>query len=120
MSETPFREPGRHTPAKGVHVSLGGPNWVFPTMTLFLRCCSVCLRLSDLALLAWAELTKPDFNNCSCNDNFCLLITLLSKIDCRVLLSRAQIKLVQLHIDKFERRQDGGKNLIGMHCAGFA
>jgi len=32
MSETPFREPGRHTPAKGVHVSLGGPNWVFLTV----------------------------------------------------------------------------------------
>ncbi len=28
----PFREPGRHTPAKGVHVSLGGPNWVFLTV----------------------------------------------------------------------------------------
>jgi len=32
MSETPFREPGRHTPAKGVHVSLGGANWVFLTV----------------------------------------------------------------------------------------
>jgi putative transposase len=32
MSETPFCEPGRHTPAKGVHVSLGGPNWVFLTV----------------------------------------------------------------------------------------
>jgi hypothetical protein len=32
MSETPFREPGRRTPAKGVHVSLGGPNWVFLTV----------------------------------------------------------------------------------------
>src|SRR6266513_1139392 len=29
MSDTPFREPGRRTPAKGVHVTLGGPNWVF-------------------------------------------------------------------------------------------
>ena len=29
MSEIPFREPGRRTPAKGVHVSPGGPNWVF-------------------------------------------------------------------------------------------
>ena len=28
----PFREPGRHTPAKGVHVSLRGPNWVFLTV----------------------------------------------------------------------------------------
>jgi putative transposase len=32
MSEIPFREPGRHTPAKGVHVSLNGPNWVFLTV----------------------------------------------------------------------------------------
>lgn len=29
MSETPFHEPGRRTPAKGVHLTLGGPNWVF-------------------------------------------------------------------------------------------
>jgi len=32
MNEIPFREPGRRTPAKGVHVSLGGPNWVFVTV----------------------------------------------------------------------------------------
>jgi len=32
MSEIPFREPGRHTPAKGVHVSLGSPSWVFLTV----------------------------------------------------------------------------------------
>jgi putative transposase len=32
MSETLFREPGRHMPAKGVHVSPGGPNWVFLTV----------------------------------------------------------------------------------------
>jgi len=32
MSDMPFRETGRHTPAKGVHVSLGGPNWVFLTV----------------------------------------------------------------------------------------
>ncbi len=32
MSEIPFHEPGRHTPAKGVHVSAGGPNWVFLTV----------------------------------------------------------------------------------------
>jgi hypothetical protein len=32
MSEIPFREPGRRTPAKGVHVSLNGPNWVFLTV----------------------------------------------------------------------------------------
>jgi putative transposase len=32
MSEIPFREPGRRTPAKGVHVSLDGPNWVFLTV----------------------------------------------------------------------------------------
>jgi putative transposase len=32
MSDIPFREPGRRTPAKGVHVSLGGPNWVFLTV----------------------------------------------------------------------------------------
>jgi len=32
MSESPFREPGRHTPAKGVHVSLDGPTWVFLTV----------------------------------------------------------------------------------------
>ena len=32
MAETPFREPGRLTPAKEVHVSLGGPNWVFLTV----------------------------------------------------------------------------------------
>jgi len=29
MGEIPFRDPGRRTPAKGVHVSLSGPNWVF-------------------------------------------------------------------------------------------
>ena len=32
MQEVPFREPGRHTPAKGVHVSLSGPSWVFLTV----------------------------------------------------------------------------------------
>ncbi len=32
MSDEPFREAGRHTPAKGVHVSLSGPNWVFLTV----------------------------------------------------------------------------------------
>ena len=32
MSEIPFREPGRRTPAKGVHVSPGEPNRVFPTV----------------------------------------------------------------------------------------
>jgi putative transposase len=32
MSETPFRDPGRRPPAKGVLVSLGGPNWVFLTV----------------------------------------------------------------------------------------
>src|ERR1039457_1077337 len=32
MSEIPFREPGRHTLAKGVHVSLDGPNWIFLTV----------------------------------------------------------------------------------------
>jgi putative transposase len=32
MSEIPFRDPGRCTPAKGVHVSLSGPNWVFLTV----------------------------------------------------------------------------------------
>lgn len=32
MSEEPFCEPGRRTPAKGVHISLGGPNWVFLTV----------------------------------------------------------------------------------------
>ena len=32
MSVTPFLEPGRRTPAKGVHVSLAGPNWVFLTV----------------------------------------------------------------------------------------
>ena len=32
MSEIPFRDLGRRTPAKGVHVSLSGPNWVFPTV----------------------------------------------------------------------------------------
>ena len=32
MSEIPFRDPGRRTPAKGVHVSLGGPNWIFLTV----------------------------------------------------------------------------------------
>jgi putative transposase len=32
MSEIPFRDPGRRTPAKGVHVSLNGPNWVFLTV----------------------------------------------------------------------------------------
>jgi len=32
MADIPFREPGRRTPAKGVHISLGGPNWVFLTV----------------------------------------------------------------------------------------
>jgi putative transposase len=32
MSEMPFREAGRRTPAKGVHLSLGGPNWIFLTV----------------------------------------------------------------------------------------
>ena len=32
MSDTPFLEPGRRTPAKGVHISLAGPNWVFLTV----------------------------------------------------------------------------------------
>ena len=32
MGEGVFQEPGRHTPAKGVHVSPGGPNWVFLTV----------------------------------------------------------------------------------------
>ena len=32
MREIPFREPGRRTPAKGVHASLNGPNWVFLTV----------------------------------------------------------------------------------------
>ena len=32
MAELPPREPGRRTPAKGVHVSLAGPNWVFLTV----------------------------------------------------------------------------------------
>lgn len=29
MSKGPLQEPGRRTPAKGVHVLLSGPNWVF-------------------------------------------------------------------------------------------
>jgi len=29
MSSSPFRDSGRRTPAKGVHISLDGPNWVF-------------------------------------------------------------------------------------------
>ena len=33
MSETPFLEPGRKYPAKGVHVSPAGPNWVFLTVS---------------------------------------------------------------------------------------
>ena len=32
MADIPFREPGRRAPAKGVHISLGGPNWVFLTV----------------------------------------------------------------------------------------
>jgi hypothetical protein len=32
MSDIPFRDPGRRTPAKGVHLSMGGPNWVFLTV----------------------------------------------------------------------------------------
>jgi len=32
MSTAPFHEPGRRTPAKGVHIFLGGPNWVFLTV----------------------------------------------------------------------------------------
>jgi putative transposase len=32
MSSRPLQEPGRRTPAKGVRVSLGGPNWVFLTV----------------------------------------------------------------------------------------
>jgi putative transposase len=33
MSEIPSRHPGRRTPAKGVRVSPGGPNWVFLTVS---------------------------------------------------------------------------------------
>ena len=32
MSAAPLREPGRRTPAKGVHILLGGPNWIFLTV----------------------------------------------------------------------------------------
>ena len=39
MSETPFREPGRRTPAKGVHATLGGSNWVFLTVCTEKREC---------------------------------------------------------------------------------
>ena len=39
MSETPFREPGRRTPAKGVHATLGGSNWVFLTVCTEKRKC---------------------------------------------------------------------------------
>jgi putative transposase len=39
MSEIPFREPGRRTPAKGVHVSSDGANWVFLTVCTEKREC---------------------------------------------------------------------------------
>jgi putative transposase len=32
MANEPFNEPGRRRPAKGVRVTLGGPNWVFLTV----------------------------------------------------------------------------------------
>jgi putative transposase len=32
MSNSPSPEPGRRTPAKGVHIALGRPNWVFLTV----------------------------------------------------------------------------------------
>lgn len=32
MPDNPIRGPGRRTPAKGVQISLGGPNWVFLTV----------------------------------------------------------------------------------------
>jgi len=32
VNDVPFRVPGRRTPAKGVHISAGGPNWVFLTV----------------------------------------------------------------------------------------
>jgi putative transposase len=32
MQDAPFQEPGRRWPAKGVHLTLGGPNWVFLTV----------------------------------------------------------------------------------------
>jgi REP element-mobilizing transposase RayT len=32
MSDGQHREPGRHSPAKGVHIMLGRPNWVFLTV----------------------------------------------------------------------------------------
>jgi len=32
IPDNPPRDPGRSTPAKGVHISLGGPNWVFLTV----------------------------------------------------------------------------------------
>lgn len=32
MNEGSYREAGRRTPAKGVHISAGGPNWVFLTV----------------------------------------------------------------------------------------
>lgn len=37
MSDAPFQEPGRHRPAKGVHLTTGGPNWVFLTVSTHRR-----------------------------------------------------------------------------------
>jgi putative transposase len=53
MSEIPFREPGRRTPAKSVHISLGGSNWVFLTVCTekrgqWLAQASIQSRLHDI------------------------------------------------------------------------
>ena len=32
MSDAPFSEPGRRYPAPGVHLTTGGPNWIFLTV----------------------------------------------------------------------------------------
>jgi putative transposase len=80
MSETPFREPGRCTPAKGVRVSLSGPNWVFLTVCTekrerWLAQTSVQRALHDIwehAATAWLVsdyLLMPDHLHLFCAPN---------------------------------------------------
>ena len=80
MSEPPLREPGRRTPAKGVHLSLDGPNWVFLTVCTenrerWLTQASVQSALHDIWLhtaTAWLVhdyLLMPDHLHLFCAPN---------------------------------------------------
>ncbi|HET7624977.1 MAG TPA: hypothetical protein VFM25_06890 [Verrucomicrobiae bacterium] len=80
MSEISFREVGRRTPAKGVHVSLNRPNWVFLTVCTgkrgqWLAQASVQRTLHDVwqnAATAWMVsdyLLMPDHLHLFCAPN---------------------------------------------------